>query len=52
VPEEQNVTRKLTVTGGAQVPVGGGEVSLWCKSSQFDVPGRASIMMIKVGGFS
>ena len=51
VPEEQSVTRELTVTGGAQVPVGGGEVSLWCKTSQFDESSRAGIMIIKIGGF-
>jgi hypothetical protein len=42
------------MNGGAQVPAGGGDVSLWC-SSQFGSNERveyAQMMLVQVGGFS
>lgn len=45
--------RSLSMFGGAQVPVGGGEVSLWC-NSQFGTNERvdgALIMAVQIGGF-
>jgi hypothetical protein len=41
----------LSMNGGAQVPAGGGEVSLWCMS-QIEGAVDAQIMLLKVGGFS
>jgi hypothetical protein len=60
-PGDQVLTRSLTMNGGALVPAGGGEVSLWCNSQiggGSGVPGGsesvdyAQMMMIQVGGFS
>ena len=45
--------RSLSMFGGAQVPVGGGEVSLWCMpqfGSNESVDG-ALIMAVELGGF-
>jgi hypothetical protein len=46
--------RSLSMNGGAQIPAGGGEVSVWCKS-QFgasETVDSGQIMMTRVGGFS
>lgn len=46
--------RSLAMNGGAQVPAGGGEVSMWCKS-QFgtnELVEYGQMMMMQVGGFS
>lgn len=52
VPADDSVISSLSMNGGAQVPSGGGEVSLWCLSQRgIDVP-QAQMMMIQVGGFS
>jgi len=51
IPADQVVKRTLTIVGGAQVPRGGGVVSVRCKSQimeRFD----SALMAIKVGGFS
>jgi hypothetical protein len=48
----EGAKRSLSMNGGAQVPVGGGEVSLWCNSQSFDQIDSAQMMMIQVGGFS
>ena len=45
------------MNGGALVPAGGGEVSLWCNSqigggSEGEGVEYAQMMMIQVGGFS
>ena len=41
------------MSGGAQIPDGGGDVSLWC-SSQIGTGGVefSQIMILKIGGFS
>lgn len=43
----------LTITGGAAVGSGGGEISLWCRSEGHDsVPAvSAELMILQVGGF-
>jgi hypothetical protein len=46
------VKRTLSMNGGAQVPAGGGEVSLWCTGMPFETVTYAQMMMIHVGGFS
>ncbi|MCA1656116.1 MAG: hypothetical protein LC713_00075 [Actinobacteria bacterium] len=54
IPYEESIRRSLTMNGGAQVPAGGGEVSVWC-SSQFgglEKVHDAQMMLMKVGGFS
>jgi hypothetical protein len=47
----QLLRRSLSMNGGAQVPAGGGEVSLWC-SSQGDYVEGSQMMMIRLDGFS
>jgi hypothetical protein len=55
-PASDDVNRSLSMNGGAQVPGGGGEVSLWCKSETNATNAErviyAQMMMIRVGGFS
>jgi hypothetical protein len=51
-PEGATVKRSLSMNGGAFIPAGGGEVSLWCTSQGIDYVADAQIMMMKVGGFS
>jgi hypothetical protein len=40
----------LSMNGGAQIPAGGGEVSLWC-SNQWASFFSGQIMIMQVGGF-
>jgi hypothetical protein len=43
----------LSMNGGAQVPAGGGQISVWCKSdvgASQDVS-YAQMMVARVGGF-
>jgi hypothetical protein len=52
IPEAEFVKRTLSMNGGAQVPAGGGEVSLWCKSqSAFETVDYAQMMITRVDGF-
>lgn len=53
LPVGEQVKRSLSMNGGAQVPEGGGEVSLWCKSQNGanEIVDHAQMMMIQVGGF-
>jgi hypothetical protein len=46
-------TVSLSMNGGAQVPAGGGEVSLWCRYDGGDIElvGDGSIMIVRVDGF-
>jgi hypothetical protein len=54
ITEDDNIgKRSLSMFGGAQVPAGGGEISLWC-NSQFggnESVEFALIMAIQLGGF-
>jgi hypothetical protein len=52
VPEGDFIIRSLTLTGGAQVPAGGGELSVWCDSNFTDGVLAGQLMMLQVGGFS
>jgi hypothetical protein len=53
IPSGDPVSRRsLTMNGGAQVPAGGGEVSLWCLDQGNEYVEHAQIMLIQVGGFS
>jgi hypothetical protein len=52
--EDDNVgKRSLSMFGGAQVPAGGGEISLWCNSQFGDTEtvDFALIMAVQLGGF-
>lgn len=52
-PANQIIRMSLTLNGGAQVPSGGGEVSLWCSSQGGShVIDNSQIMMIRLDGFS
>jgi len=50
--EADFVAVSLTLNGGAAVPAGGGEVSLWCQSQGGATVKQAQMMMIQVGSFS
>jgi hypothetical protein len=54
IPGGDHVERSLSMEGGAQVPAGGGEVSLWCNSqSDFvEYVTYGQMMMIRLDGFS
>jgi len=52
-PEGETIDRSLSMNGGTQVPVGGGEVSLWCKSqTNGELVTYSQMMMIRLEGFS
>jgi hypothetical protein len=44
--------RSLSMNGGAQVPAGGGEVSLWCASQSIEEVDSSQMMIIRLDGFS
>jgi hypothetical protein len=52
VPEDDQIDRSLTVTGGAQVPAGGGDINLHCRS-QFgnDEHFETQLMITRLDGF-
>jgi hypothetical protein len=53
VKEDDNIKVSLSMNGGAQVPAGGGEVSMWCLAR--GVSGDADygqMMIIRLDGFS
>jgi len=53
IPVSESVSRTLSMSGGANIPAGGAEVSLWCQSqSGYDVVHDSQVMMIRIGGFS
>jgi hypothetical protein len=53
IPDGDFVKRSLSMNGGAQVPAGGGEVSLWCKSQgAFETVDYGQMMIIRLDGFS
>lgn len=43
--------RSLSMNGGAQIPAGGGEVSLCCTTQSVELVTYSQIMTIQVGGF-
>jgi hypothetical protein len=45
------VTATLSMNGGAQIPAGGGQVSLWCTNQVGGTGSYGQIMMMQVGGF-
>ncbi len=51
MPAGDHYQVSLSLNGGAQVPPGGGEVSLWCVSQHIQNV-TAQMMMLQVGGFS
>jgi hypothetical protein len=51
MPAGDHYQVSLSLNGGAQVPPGGGEVSLWCVSQHIQTV-TAQMMMLQVGGFS
>lgn len=53
IPSSDWVKRTLTMTGGAQVPAGGGEVSMWCRSQDdSESVTYGQIMILRLDGFS
>ncbi len=52
IREDDTVKRSLSMNGGAQVPAGGGEVSVWCRSQAAEAVIYAQMMLMRVGGFS
>jgi hypothetical protein len=53
IPGGDTAKRSLTMNGGAQVPAGGGEVSVWCHGqSNSDDVDSSQMMMIRLDGFS
>jgi hypothetical protein len=52
VPNTGEAKRSLAMNGGAQVPAGGGEVSVWCKTTDRDDINYGQMMLTRVGGFS
>jgi hypothetical protein len=52
VPNTGEAKRSLSMNGGAQVPAGGAEVSVWCRSTERDEVNYGQMMLTRVGGFS
>ena len=52
IPNGESVKRTLTMTGGAQVPAGGGEVSMWCRAQGSEDAVYGQIMILRLDGFS
>ena len=50
VPAGTTFAATMSMNGGAHVPPGGGEVSLWC-FAQLSEQGNAQMMMMQVGSF-
>jgi hypothetical protein len=52
-PRGVRTYRAVSINGGAQIPEGGREVSVWCRSNMGDEwVDRAQVMMMQIGGFS
>lgn len=49
VPEDDVAARSLSLNGGAAVPAGGGEVSLWCNAQLDDDVLGAQVMIMQFG---
>jgi hypothetical protein len=53
VPDHDIVKRSLSITGGAQIPAGGREISIWCIAQGLtEYVQDSRLMMLRVGGFS
>jgi hypothetical protein len=52
ITEGDSPKRSLTMNGGALVPSGGGELSVWCASQGPDAVDTAQVMIMQVGGFA
>jgi hypothetical protein len=52
VPTGGEAKRSLAMNGGAQIAAGGGEVSVWCRSTDRDDVTYGQMMLTRVGGFS
>lgn len=52
IPADEIAKTSLSMNGGAQVPAGGGEVSVWCRSQRIETVNQAQLMILQVGGFS
>jgi hypothetical protein len=51
-PAGQFIKRSLSMNGGAQVPAGGGEISLWCSAQAgSEFLANAQMMFIRLDGF-
>jgi hypothetical protein len=50
-PQADDVFRTLTMSGGAQVPAGGGEVSVWCKGNGLEQVDYGHMVILRVDGF-
>ena len=51
LPSGDSILRTLSMNGGAQVPAGGGEVSLWCKTQRDDKVTDSQMMITRLDGF-
>jgi Collagen triple helix repeat (20 copies) len=53
LPNLDKITASLSINGGAQVPAGGGDISLWCRAqSGIGYVNNAQMMILKIGGFA
>jgi hypothetical protein len=53
LPNLDKITASLSMNGGAQVPPGGGDVSLWCRAqSGIGYINTAQMMILSIGGFT
>jgi len=53
LPDLDAIKASLTINGGAQVPPGGGDVSLWCRAqSGIGRVDDAQVMILKIAGFA
>jgi hypothetical protein len=51
VPEDDDVLQSLSMNGGAAIPAGSGEISLWCAAQGAPSVEQAQIMILQVGSF-
>jgi hypothetical protein len=53
LPNLDKIIASLSINGGAQVPAGGGDISLWCRAqSGIGYVDGAQVMILKIGGFA
>jgi hypothetical protein len=51
LPDGDRVDPSLSMSGGAQVPAGGGEVSMWCRAQGVGSFNYGTMMIIRLDGF-